>query len=431
MTNTNTQPMQAGRRISVCLCCLSCGKSFSAERMLNACPSCNGALEYVFEGQYDGSFLERNDLWRFFDLIPLQDANNIVSLDVGNSDIIELEELRDLLRGVKLYLKLDSQKNPTGTFKDREASIILSKCREEGLDNLVFYSTGNTGRSYTHYAAHLGLTTYFFMPKQCQYKNTPFINKNSNNFVIIVDANYPEIAPYAKAFAKANNLHTIAPLHDRTESYATVAYEQFQQMPHCDFFVQTIASGMGPIGFLRGHNNLVKFGLEHRQDVPRIVCIQSEETNSMYKAYTSRKLTMTKADMPAEIPDELFEPTLNSTNPVNNYPSLYQCLNESNGIITDVGPQYIVRESAALIDALEKRKLVLRFDLEKSLLIGYAGIVRLVEEGRIVKNDRVVLMGTGRGNDTSNTSLSPDIIINPSVDDPVEVKKRLDARLIS
>jgi threonine synthase len=428
MTNTG-QALLEHTTVSMALRCLSCGMSFGAEKMMAACASCGGALEYVFDGHYDGFSSDRDDLWRFFDFIPLSKPSNIVSLGVGNSEIIALEELSAVLRGAKLYLKLDTHKNPTGTFKDREASIIISKCREEGLDNLVFYSTANTGRSYTHYAAQLNLTTYFFMPTQCAYKNTQFIRKNKNNFIILVDADYPDIGPYAKAFAKANNLNSIAPLHDRTESYTTVAYEQFQQMPQCDVFVQTIASGMGPIGFLRGHKNLVKFGLEGQDDIPRIVCVQPEETNAIYKAYMAGKQTMTKADLPTQFPDDLFEPTLNSTNPVNNYPSLYQCLNESNGIITDANPAYVIRESKPLVEALERRKLPMRFDLEKSLLIGYAGIVRLAEEGRIGKNDQVMLLGTGRGQDPSNAVIEPDLTITPSAHDPVEVKRRLDALL--
>lgn len=428
MMNISQSSSSVGN-ISTSLRCLGCGTSFDTVRMKNACPSCGEALEYIFDGQYDGSHLERDDLWRFADLIPLKDRSNITSLGVGNSRIIELAEMSDLLRGVKLYLKLDSHKNPTGTFKDREASIVISKCREEGLDNLVFYSTANTGRSYTHFAAKLNLTTYFFMPVECQYKNTRFIQKNRNNFLILVEADYPNIGPYAKAFAKANNLNSIAPMQDRTESYATIAYEQFEQMPQCDFFVQTIASGMGPIGFLRGHKNLVKFGVEREEDVPRIVCVQSEETNAMYKSYTSGRSSMTKDDLPKTFPSNLFEPTLNSTNPINNYPSLYQCLKESNGIITDVNPAYVMREAQPLIDALEKRKINMRFELEKSLLIGYAGIVRLVEEGKIGRDSRVLLLATGRGQDTSNEIIAPDMTIDPSVQDPVELKKQLDTLL--
>jgi threonine synthase len=423
----NKQP-ENGAAVIPYLHCDRCGDRLQSLAMLNNCPKCSGALQYIFEGRYDGGGSAHSGLWRYFDLLPLRNPENIVSLGEGESEIIEIEELSAILRGAKLFVKLDCTKNPTGTFKDREASVVISRCKELQLNGLVFYSTGNTGRAYTHYAAHVGLTTYFFMPRQCQYKQKAAINKNGNNFIILVDDDYRQIAPYAKRFAAVNGLTAVAPLHDRTESYATVAYEQFHQMPDCDFFVQTIASGMGPIGFLRGHQNLVKFGLERKEKVPRIICVQSRETNSMYRVYRAGRITMTEDDLPRFPPDTLFEPTLNSTNPVNNYPDLYKCLTELDGIIEDVDPKEVVKESKPLVDALERRNIYLRFDIEKSLLIGFVGVVKVAAEGSIGRNDRVLLLGTGRGDNRSDNLIPPDAIIKPSVDDPKDLKQRLELR---
>lgn len=385
-------------------------------------------LEYVFEGSYNGKvYGEYNSIWQDFDLLPLRDRNNIFSLGEGASELIEFEELSSLLNGAKLYLLMDSEKNPTGTFKDREASLILSRCKEQELDNLVFYSTGNTGRAYTHYAAHLGLTTYFFMPGKCHYKNSKHIKKNKNNYIIYVDDYYPQISPYAKRFAKANGLTAIAPLHDRTEPYATVAYEQFRKMPKCDFFVQTIASGMGPIGFLRGHKNLVKFGLEREEDIPRIVCIQSSEMSVMSRAYNSGQTTLSQDDLPKTFADNLFEPTLNSTNPVNNYPDLYKCLQESNGIITHVSPDYVREKSQPFVDAFKNRGLNLRTDVEFSNLIGFGGLVELAEKGQFEPGQTIVMLSCGRGQDQSTELYEPDCWVSPRTDDPVELKQKLDS----
>lgn len=416
---------EGGNAIEFYQRCTKCAAIESAHRMIAACPDCAAPLEFVFEGTYSGAPSDRDDLWKNFDLLPLEDSRNIVALGAGGSPILELPELGDALGGADLFLKLDSDKNPTGTFKDREASVILSRCKELGLDGLVFYSTANTGRAYTHYAAELGLTSYFFMPKQCEYKNTGF-QKGPRNHLILVDSHYPNIGPYAKRFAKENGLHAIAPLHERTESYATLAYEQFQEMPDCDFFVQTIASGMGPIGFLRGHRNLIKFGLEERRDVPRIVCVQSEQTNSMYVAYRAGKTEMTPDDLPSEFPDDLFEPTLNSTNPVHNYPALCASLRESDGIITDVGRTAVGQESGRFLKALAKRGIRFLVEQEQSTLIGFAGLVRLAAEGSIGRGDRVLLLATGRGGTESSEIVPADLTIDPSTADPVEVKRRLD-----
>ncbi|NEQ13528.1 MAG: pyridoxal-phosphate dependent enzyme [Moorea sp. SIO1G6] len=403
-------------------------EEYGLDEMVAAGKQSGSRLEYVFEGSYNGSiYSEYDSIWQDFDLLPLQDRSNIVTLGEGASELIEFEELSPLLNGAKLYVLMDSEKNPTGTFKDREASLIISRCKELGLDNLVFYSTGNTGRTYTHYAAHLGLTTYFFMPGKCHYKNTKHIKKNKNNYIIYVDDYYPQISPYAKRFAKENGLNAIAPLHDRTEPYATVAYELFRKLPKYDFFVQTIASGMGPIGYLRGHKNLVKFGLERPEDIPRIICIQSEEMSVMSRAYSSGRTTLTEDDLPKTFAEDLFEPTLNSTNPVKNYPELYKCLQESNGIITHVDPDYVKEKAQPLVDAFQNRGLTLRTDLELSNLIGFAGLIQLAEKGQFQKDQTIAMLSCGRGKDQSTELYEPDSWVSPRTDDPVELKQKLDA----
>ncbi len=403
----------------------ACGESFGLDVMMGVCKSCGAPLAYDVAGHWDGKPADRNDLWKNFPLIPLQDPDNIVSLGVGDSDVVPLDELTERFGGAKIYIQLDSEKNPTGTFKDREASIILSRCKELGLDNLVFYSTANTGRAYTHFAAQLGLTSYLFMPRQCAYKNTDFIDKNSNNHIIFVDSHYPLIGPFARAFARANGLTSIAPLHDRTESYATVAYEQLQKLPECNFFVQTIASGMGPLGFYKGHLNMVKLGLQKKEHIPRVVCIQSGEMNVMAKAYNSGRTELTMDDLPGEFPDDLYEPTLNSTNPVNNYPDLYNCLKENNGIITDVEPGVVKRDGQAIVDILNERGYTLRPDLENSLLIEYAGMVKLAAGGTFKEGDVVLMLACGRGRDHTYRLIQPDLVIDPKSADPVHVFKQL------
>jgi len=240
----------------------------------------------------------------------------------------------------------------------------------------------------------------------------------------MVDDDYRTIGPYAKDFARRNKLNAIAPLHDRTESYTTVAYEQHEQMPDCEYFAQTIASGMGPIGFLRGQENLVKLGMRRKSQIPRIICVQAEQSNSIYRAFISGKTTITAKDL-TEPSKPMYEPTLNSTNPVANYPELYKCLTVSNGLITDASPHDVEREGMALMNSLERRKIWLRFDLEKSLLIGFAGLVRLAVEGKIQAAERVLLLATGRAERQSTCPIPPDLVIRPSVDDPEDVLLRL------
>ena len=406
--------------------CQQCGSEYGLDIMVSACPACKGRLDYHHKGQYNGQVnKDSNSLWRNFDLIPLNEPDNICSLGEGGSEIIEVEELGPYVNNARVFVMMDSEKNPTGVFKDREASIIMSRCKELGMDNLVFYSTANTGRSYTHYAANMGLRTFLFMPRQCHYKNTKHIKKNKDNFIIYVDDHYYEIAPFARKFAEQNGLNLIAPLQDRNEAYATVAYEQFQTLPKCDYFVQTITSGMGPIGFLKGHKTLVKFGLQQKEMIPRLVCVQSSQMNVMSAAYNSGKKLLKSEDLPKIFPDDLYEPTLNSTNPVNNYPDLYACLEETNGIITDVDPKFVEAQSEAIINAFKKRGITIRTALEKSLLISFAGMIKLARKGKFSKGEIILLMSCGRGKDDVHELYLPDAVINPHDCDAMQLKKKL------
>lgn len=428
--NTTEYAPTARTAIVITQQCTSCKLEYGLDVMLSSCPSCKGRLEYMHAGHYNRhAHRDSCSIWDYFDLIPLRDPANIVSLGEGGSDIIEIEELSQYVNGARLFIMMDSEKNPTGVFKDREASIILSRCRELGLNDLVFYSTANTGRSYTHYAATIGLNSYLFMPLQCHYKNTTHIQKNRNNFIIYVDDNYSEIAPFARKFAEQNGLTPIAPLHDRNEAYATVAYEQHEKLPECNYFVQTIASGMGPIGFLRGHKTLVRLGLEQPYRVPRIVCVQSSQMNVMSTAYNSEKKILNKEDMPAMFANDLYEPTLNSTNPVNNYPALFDCLKETDGIITDVIPDFVEETAPPLLKALNKRGLILRTDLEKSVVISFAGLVRLGRQNRFSRGEVILMLACGRGKDNTTDLYSPEAVINPRNCDVLGLKKQLDQLL--
>lgn len=416
-----------GNDVSIAQKCIRCGYQYGIDSMLSSCTQCKGRLEYVYEGNYKGGrYPQYDSLWANLDLLPVNDPANIVSLGEGNSPIIEMEELSGLLNGARLHLMMDSEKNPTGVFKDREASIIISRCRELGLDNLVFYSTANTGRSYMHYAAQVGITTYLFMPWQCHYKNTRHVDKKENNFIIYVDDHYPEISPFAKKFAELNGLTSVAPIHDRNEAYATVAYEQFRSLPNCRYFVQTIASGMGPIGFLKGHRNLVRFGLQEQDHIPRVICVQSSQMNVMATAYNAGKAALHKEDLPADFPAGLYEPTLNSTNPVNNYADLCDCLQSTNGIIADAEPQFVEEVSGPILEAFRKRGLSLRSDIEKSILIEFAGLIKLARLGHFEKGEDILMLACGRGRDTCTELYEPDMVINPHQCDPIELKTRLD-----
>jgi threonine synthase len=90
-------------------------------------------------------------LWRYHEVLPLNDLSHIVSLGEGGTPLIKSRALAASLGLKNLYIK-DERQGPTGSFKDRQATVALSVLREMGVDELVVASTGNVAISYAAYA---------------------------------------------------------------------------------------------------------------------------------------------------------------------------------------------------------------------------------------------------------------------------------------
>jgi threonine synthase len=336
----------------------------------------------------------RKGMWKYFDLLALNNPENIVSFGEGGTPLIRLRELEKDLGNVRLYAKFECA-NPTGTFKDREGSFMTSRCIEMHLNQLVFASSGNTGVSLSTYAGSKGLKTYFFCPTRSLYKVN--FAKTSSNFLIAFEGTLDETRDYAKTFAEVNKLQFIAPLHERAEGFTTLAYEQFHELPTADYYVQTVASGLGPIGFYYGSERLVKLGLEDKSSIPKVFGIQISEVNPMFLAWSKNRNQISDEDVKEKLPEKLFESTLTTTRPHQTYPIIYKILKEVGGGIVQVLPSEVEAVSKRLVKAVLKRGCTFDCDVEKSGVIAYAGLKKMADEGFVSSGENVFLVISGGG----------------------------------
>src|SRR6202166_329670 len=97
--------------------------------------------------------------------LPVTDSTPIVTLNEGNTPLIEAPEIADRLGlNVKVYLKYEGA-NPTGSFKDRGMTVAMSKALGEGARAVICASTGNTSASAAAYAGRAGLQAYVLIPR--------------------------------------------------------------------------------------------------------------------------------------------------------------------------------------------------------------------------------------------------------------------------
>jgi threonine synthase len=149
--------------------CRLCGKTYPKEP-LNFCTEDFGPLEVDYDYEAIAESLSRskielrpNNMWRYRELLPI-DGEPTVGAQVGGTPLVRADRLADALGVERLWLKNDAVNFPTLSFKDRVVSVALSKAREFGFRTVGCASTGNLANSVAANAAAAGLESYIFIP---------------------------------------------------------------------------------------------------------------------------------------------------------------------------------------------------------------------------------------------------------------------------
>ncbi|MGW8286550.1 MAG: threonine synthase, partial [Candidatus Deferrimicrobiaceae bacterium] len=142
------------------LSCQSCGATFPLNDPRWRC-GCGGLLEVRFRARFDKEKILRRKatMWRYREALPVDDDAHVVSFDEGMTPIVPA----DLGPGT-LLLKLE-QLFPTGSYKDRGASVLISKAKEMGVARVVEDSSGNAGCAIAAYTARAGIECEILVPE--------------------------------------------------------------------------------------------------------------------------------------------------------------------------------------------------------------------------------------------------------------------------
>ena len=148
------------------LVCPRCGANFERDRRVNVCAECGGALY----PRYHPRRLDRDavagrarSIWRWHEMMPVEDPDNVVTLGEGGTPLLSAERLGARVGFRDLRIK-DESANPTGSFKARGLSAAVSKAKELGHAKIALPTAGNAGGAAAAYAAKAGMECHVFMP---------------------------------------------------------------------------------------------------------------------------------------------------------------------------------------------------------------------------------------------------------------------------
>ncbi len=153
----------------IALKCRECGREYP-KRPLHVCEECFGPLEVEYDYEAIKRAISREkiaarerNLWRYRELLPL-DGEPKAGLYSGFTPLVRAHRLAEALGVNELYLKDDSVNHPTFSYKDRVVSVAISKAIEFGFDTVSCASTGNLANAVAAHAAKAGLHCYVFIP---------------------------------------------------------------------------------------------------------------------------------------------------------------------------------------------------------------------------------------------------------------------------
>jgi threonine synthase len=151
------------------LACKECGAEYPAEaRML--CDGCFGPVEVRYDYGAMGGAVTREtiaagprSLWRYRDLLPVA-GEPVVGLRSGFTPLVRAERLGRELGLRELYIKDDGASYPTFSYKDRVVAVALTRAIELGFETVGCASTGNLAHSVAAHAATAGLRAVVVIP---------------------------------------------------------------------------------------------------------------------------------------------------------------------------------------------------------------------------------------------------------------------------
>ncbi|HZB34102.1 MAG TPA: threonine synthase [Streptosporangiaceae bacterium] len=150
--------------------CTRCGAACAPDRPRQLCGRCRAPLL----ARYDLAALRSSvrpadiaarpaDLWRYHELLPVREADAVVTLGEGMTPLLPLSRYGELIGLPRLLMK-DEGLIPTGSFKARGAAVGVSRAAELGVERFAMPTNGNAGAAWAAYAARAGLTATIVMP---------------------------------------------------------------------------------------------------------------------------------------------------------------------------------------------------------------------------------------------------------------------------
>lgn len=273
--------------------CPHCGKIYEKDKVHTFCLEDKQPLEAIYHLDNPwtkGDLINRpSNMWRYHELLPIENKANQISLGEGFTSLLNLSKLESLYNQSKLLLK-DESGNPTGSFKARGISMVVSKAKELGINQICIPTAGNAGSALSAYCAKAGIKAHVFMPEE-----TPKIFQLDCEImgaqVTKVKGNISDAAKLMKS-KNDGSWFDITTLKEpfRLEGKKTMGYEIAEQLSWKlpDVIIYPTGGGTGLIGIWKAFKEMQGLGILENINT-RMVAVQVDTCDPIIQAFQQGK----------------------------------------------------------------------------------------------------------------------------------------------
>jgi threonine synthase len=375
--------------------CAACGHRMPFVRLTKTCERCGGQwldARYDYDSvreTWPAALKERPfNMWRYREMLPLCDDSHRVTMGEGGTPLLHATNLGLMLGCPHIYVK-DERQGPTGSFKDRQASLAISVMKEHAITEAIVASTGNVAISYSAYSALAGIKMWTFLTSLVPSEKMREVALYGSE-VIKVTATYDQTKKVAADFAARKGIFLDRGIRgiSAREAMKTVAFEIAEQLPMLmgpgdtpwrtpDWYFQAVSGGMGPVGVWKAYEELMILGLADR--MPKLACIQASGCAPMVNSFNKG---LEEAE-PVTNPQTRVI-TIATGNPGPAYGYLARVVREHGGAFEAVTDEETFRAMhvMAKLDGIS---------MEPAAATAFAGVFKLLSNG-VIKRDEVIVV---------------------------------------
>jgi threonine synthase len=378
--------------------CAQCGNEYQPDEKVCMCPSKDdGRLDIYYNypalaASVNKKMLSKRapSVWKYHEFLPVKSKRYVATLGEGGTPLLKASNLAREMGLRNLYLK-DETRNPTGSFKDRSMTVGVSKALEFGTKTVATASSGNAAASLAAYSAKAGLKCFAFVLEFASFAKIAQIRLYGADVVkvrTIEEGKDPTVQMLRMAVEKYGwyPCPSYGPFNPyQVEGPKTMSYEIIEQLNWSlpDWVIVPVGSACLLTGIWKGFTDFQKIGLV--DSMPRLAAIQPAGCAPLVRAFKEGK-------KPFEIEPWKRPNTiaggLADLLPWDRDAALVALRNGGTG------------EAVSDEEILKAQRLLASTEgifAEPSGVASLAGLIRVLDEGAVGKDETVVVLITGSG----------------------------------